>query len=375
MNRLERLVYNLVKDNPRVKTKIRDAYQSVLDIVPVPPVECTLPMVVRSGHYFGFHDKSPFSQGDELLASQKVLIRLRMPMATDATEIGVFEGKDWVAYRRLTTTHAWNWHQGSMLQWVGGTSNVIFNDFDGKSHVARLVDAHTASEVHRVSFPVGAVSGDGRFATSYSFVRSNRMPGYGYAQGSDPEADRPIPDENGIAIGDLKANELRTLFTPADLVKLEPDPSMNGSFHWITHSQFSPNGRRFMFYHRWMKPDHKLWTRILTCNLDGCYLHLFPTVRMASHAAWRNDGQVMAYARTAEGDGYDLFDDRTRRYTRIGADVLSVDGHPQFTQAGRYFVTDTYPDRLRRQRLYVFDMHTGKIRHVGAFQVSEEVRG
>ena len=376
MNRIESLVYNLVKDNPQVKTKIRDIYQSVLDIVPVPYVKCDLPVVVRKGHYFGFHDKSPFSHGDEFLAGHKGLIPLRMPTAADEVEVGVFAGEDWVSYRPLTKSRAWNWHQGAMLQWVGDTSNVIFNDFDGKAHVARLVDARTGLEVHRIPFPIGAVSYDGSLAVSYDFVRSNHaMSGYGYPQGSDPEEDRCIPEYHGIAIGDLRTSELRTLYTLAGLVKIEPDLSMKDSLHWITHCQFSPNGRRFMFFHRWIRPNRQQWTRMFSCNTDGSDLHLFPTVRMVSHVAWRNAEEMMAYARTVEGDGYYLFKDRTHDYTRIGADVFSSDGHPQFTQAGRYFVTDTYPDRFRRQRLYVFDMQDQKIHCVGVFKSPKKFMG
>ena len=376
LDRIERVVYNLVNNNPRVKRKIRDIYQSVLDIFPVPDVECDLPVTVRKGYYFGFHDKSPFSHGDGFLACQKGLIPLRMPRAVDELDIGVFEGEGWVSYRPLTRTYAWNWHQGSMLQWVGDTSNVIFNDFDGKSHVARLVDVRTGSEIHRVLFPISAVSYDGSLAISYDFVRSNcGMSGYGYAQGSDPEEDRLIPQRHGIAIGDLRTSELRTLYTLADLVKIEPDLSMEGSFHWITQCQFSPNGRRLTFFHRWGRPNRQHCTRMFSCNTDGSDLHLFPTVHMVSHVGWRNDEEVMAYARTVEGVGYYLFKDRTRDYTRVGADVLFSDGHPQYTNTGRYFVTDTYPDRFRRQRLYVFDMHDQKIHCVGVFKCPKKFVG
>lgn len=376
LNHIERLVYNVVKDNPSLKTSLRNIYQSLFDFIPTPNLVCALPVVVRRNHYFGFHDKSPFSTGDDLLASHKVLIPLRMPAAADKLEIGVFQGEDWISYRRVTATHAWNWQQGAMLQFVGDSTNLIFNDFDGKSHVARLVDPSTGADVHRVPFPIGAISHDGSLAVSYDFVRANRgMPGYGYAQGSDPEERLLIPKHHGIEIGNLRTEEARTLYTLAELVEFESEPSMSGALHWITHCQFSPNGRRFVFFHRWIKPNRRYWTRMFTCNTDGSDLYLLPTVRMVSHVAWRNDEELMAYTRTVEGDGYYLFKDRTCKYTRIPADPLSSDGHPQFTHNGRYFVTDTYPDRFRRQRLYIFDMENRKTRCLGTFKSPKKFVG
>lgn len=63
------------------------------------------------GHYFGFHDKPPFSPDDRLLACQRVLVVLRMPLPTDEVEVGIFGGHDWTSYRALARTHAWNWQQ------------------------------------------------------------------------------------------------------------------------------------------------------------------------------------------------------------------------------------------------------------------------
>jgi hypothetical protein len=376
LNRLERFVYNKVKHSPRVKRTVRDLYQSILDIVPTPDVKCDLRTVTRSGHFFGFHDKSAFSCGDTLLAAHKELISLRMPAPADAVEIGVFDGPDWISYRPLTTTRAWNWQQGSMLQWVGAADHLIFNDFDGQSHIARAVDARTGHEFHRLPFPIGAVSPDGRLVASYDFVRSNcGMSGYGYAQGCDPEEHRLVPEQHGLAIGDFGASKLRTLYTVADLVRVDWHGSMAGSFHWITHCQFSPRGQRMMFFHRWLKVNGQVRTRLFSCNPDGSALHLFPTLGMVSHAAWRTDCELMAYARTAKGDGYFLFRDQACDYTEIGAALLWSDGHPQFARAGRYFVTDTYPDRFRRQRLYICDMQRREICCVGVFAAPKQFVG
>ena len=374
LEHIERSVWALVSHFPGVKRTVRDCYQSTLDMFPAPAVQCDFPVTVRIGYYFGFHDKCPFSPDDRILACQRALTPLRIPRPSDEVEIGVFEDHKWTAYRPLARSCAWNWQQGAMLQWLGDSYHVIFNDFDGKNHIARVIDARTGSALYRLPFPIGAVSGDGTVAVTYNFVRANQcLPGYGYGHGSDSERDRLIPERHGIATADLGSGKSHTLYTVADLARIDPDRSMEGCFHWVTQCEFAKRGGRFTFLHRWGRPHRQHRTRMFSCNVDGSALHLFPTKHMVSHVAWRNDTEVLAFARTARGTGYFLFTDRTSDYMPVGNGVLSWDGHPQFTTNGQYFVTDTYPDRFRRQRIYVVDVTRDEIRCVGAFRAPKSV--
>ena len=173
---------------PGCQAAVRDCYQSTLDMFPAAAVQCDFPVTVRIGYYFGFHDKCPFSPDDRILACQRALTPLRIPRPADEVEIRVFEDHKWTAYRPLARSCAWNWQQGAMLQWLGDSYHVIFNDFDGKNHIARVIDARTGSALYRLPFPIGAVSGDGTVAVTYNFVRANQcLPGYGYGHGSDSE--------------------------------------------------------------------------------------------------------------------------------------------------------------------------------------------
>jgi len=376
MNRIERTVYNMVRDNIRLKRAIRDIYQSAFDVIPVPATRCDYPVAIRPGFFFGFHDKSPFSADDRFLLGQKGLIPLRMPTPVDEAEIGVFSGEGWSEYRSLGRTRAWNWHQGSMLQWLGNGYQFTVNDFDGEKHVARVLDAETGTEVDRLPCPVAALAPGGLHFASYDFFRSGiGLAGYGYANGIDPEADSLAPCSHGLVVGNTATHERSTLFTVDSLARFEPDSGAAGAFHWISHVQFAPGGKRLKFFHRWVLPDKRWFTRMFSCNIDGSDLYLFPTNRMVSHVAWRDDRGLLAYARTSDGDGYYLFGDGDGSFARIGAEAFNCDGHPQFRSGGRYFVTDTYPDRLRCQRLYVYDMSENKVHLIAAFRSDKKFVG
>ncbi len=58
-----------------------------------------------------------------------------MPNEEDVVEIGYFDGKDQTKFKSIATTSTWNWQMGSMLQWVGNTNTIIFNDYNGKNHI------------------------------------------------------------------------------------------------------------------------------------------------------------------------------------------------------------------------------------------------
>ncbi len=248
-----------------------------------------------------------------------------------------------------------------MLQWIGATNSFIFNDFDGVSHVARICDS--AGKLTRtLPVPIGALSPSGGYALSYSFERCHvYSPGYGYASGCDREKDIQKPTGHGLKVVDLSSEQVKDLFCVKDIAALQPDVSMDGAFHYLTHCQFAPSSRRFVFFHRWIKDFNYLRTRMISCDLSGKDLFVFPTNGMVSHVAWRDDRHVLAYARIKEkGDRYVLFEDGNEEFAVVGEKHFNSDGHPSFSPDRRWIVTDTYPDRFRVSTLILYDTQTDR---------------
>ena len=101
MNRLELLIYNLVKDRPVLKQLIVDIYQNTLALVPQKPIVTSLPYQVRPGFFYGFHDKSPFSSDGRFLLAHRNLVGDRSLRPGDAAEVGFFYGEDWSQFNLL----------------------------------------------------------------------------------------------------------------------------------------------------------------------------------------------------------------------------------------------------------------------------------
>jgi hypothetical protein len=314
---------------------------------------------VREGYFFGFHDKCPWSHNNAMLLANQCDFPPRMPRSDDCMTVGYFTGEGFRDFNAIAQTKAWNWQQGCMLQWIGGTNSFIFNDFDGASHVARIYDS--AGKLTRtLPVPIAALSPSGDYALSYSFERCQvYAPGYGYVNGEDPEQGSERPGTHGIQALDLTSGQAKHLFSVSDIASLRPDRSMEGAYHYVSHCQFNLFGNRFVFFHRWIKDFNFLRTRMISCDLGGRDLFVFPTDGMVSHVAWRDDGHILAYARVKEeGDRYVLFEDKTGGYTVVGDSCFNSDGHPSFSPNRRWILTDTYPDRFRVSTLILYDTQT-----------------
>jgi hypothetical protein len=365
VNRLELFVYHRVKHNPRLKRVIAGAYRTAFALLPTPSVNSQYAVTARAGYFFGFHDKCPWSADNKRLLAHRAPVDLRPPGPDDEATVGFFEGDRFVP---VAATTAWNFQQGSTLQWVGATSELIFNQYLDGRIVAGIADANTGSK-RSLAIPVGAVDSKGEFVVGFDFARLQRwVPGYGYAVGQDPEIDVERPRTHGISLASTAGGPPRLLFTVADIAGLASDQSMENSFHCLSHTLFAPGGARFSFVHSWVKRDGKSFNRLLSADLNG-NVFVFPTYEMVSHVGWRDPDHILAYARTKQwDDGYFLFRDRTDEITPIGRESFSSDGHPMCSPVGRYFVTDTYPDRRRIQSLMVYDTEL-KVRHdLGRFR-------
>jgi hypothetical protein len=198
MNALERRVHALVKRNPQLKNSLVDLYQRLLYLWPAGQKLPESGLIVREGYFFGFHDKCPWSIDQTRLLAHRVRIENRMPRPHEAADIGYFAAPDYTSFTPVASSRAWNWQQGSMLQWLGASGCLVFNDCDGTKLVARVVDPD-GWQTAVLPRPVAAVSANGKWALSYSFERMRPVArAYAYASGRDAEDNDPQGANDGL---------------------------------------------------------------------------------------------------------------------------------------------------------------------------------
>ena len=300
-------------------------------------------------HWFGYYDKLQFDPGSRYVLATAVDFEHRAPRPGDEIRIGMIDLEDGDAWRPLGTTSAWCWQQGCMLQWLpGSASEVIWNERAGDRYVARITDTATGAS-RTVPAPVYALSPDGRTAVGPDFRRLNDMrPGYGYEGIPDPYADQLAPEESGIHTVDLDTGESRQIISVADAAAVPyPHGDLSRAKHYFNHLQFSPDGSRFIFLHRWRTPGERgMRTRMFTAAADGSDLHVVDDYGRMSHFIWRDPETILAWSWQPSHQGaFYVYRDRADQVEVIGKHAMTENGHCTYLSDPDWILNDLLPAR------------------------------
>lgn len=319
----------------------------------------------EAGHYFyGYYDNPAFSGDDRYHLCHRVSFCDRLPGPEDRAELGLFDLRDG-SFRTFAETTAWNFQQGSMLQWhpLAPGKEAIFNIHtpDGFRGVVHDVGAGARRELDR---PVANVDPTGRYALSVSFSRMfDFRPGYGYAGIPDPYAAEGHPQDDGIFLIDLATGRSELIVSLHQLWQFT-----GASFGFeerkllINHITFNTDGSRFLCLVRYfpLKPGGTWGTAIVTANRDGSGLFLLSDYAYASHYHWRDTEHVVFHSRGAEGsdEGNQLYvlKDLTHEVRSIDPSFFLEDGHCSYSPDRTTMLYDSYPDEEHYRHLYVYDL-------------------
>lgn len=329
-------------------------------------------------HFFGYYDKQQWDAAGRYLLGLEVDFIDRPPTPEDVAIVGMVDLQDGSRFIPLGETRAWNWQQGTMLQWLGSAPDrlVIYNARERGRFVSKIRDVHSG-EVGTLPRPIYAVTRDGTAAVSLNFSRVARTrPGYGYVGLPDPGDGDAHPADDGIWWMDLATGENHLIVSLEQMARLDPHPTMEGATHWFNHLLISPDGARFIFLHRWGGARGGMrHHRMFTANPDGSGLHMVVD-GMVSHFEWRDAKHILAWARQeGRGDHYYLFTDQADQAEIVGEGVLTTDGHCSYSPDGRWILTDTYPDQKRMRTLVLYRVPDGPRFDVGRFFAPKELDG
>jgi len=329
-------------------------------------------------HFFGYYDKPPWNQSGQYLLAMEIGFYERQPEPSELLTIGMVDLKKGDRFIPLDQTSAWCWQQGTMLQWLGSNpeSEVIYNSVAEGHYVSVVRDIHNG-QLRALPRPVYAVSGDGIQALSLDFSRLGRLrPGYGYVSIPDTTEKVAAPDDTGIFRMDIRTGRSELILSLAWAAAHQVDKRFDGAHHWFNHLTFNPSGTRFVFLHRWTRPNGSWYTRLYTARSDGTEVHLLSDSGMVSHYAWRDDEHILAWSRSPQGrDRFHLFDDQTGKVEVIGEGILTRDGHCTYSPDGRWILLDSYPDKQQMQKLMLYRATDGRLVEIGQFHHPPKLAG
>ncbi len=330
-------------------------------------------------YFFGYFDKFQFNSTDTLLLANRIDFTARQQRFGEKNTVGILDPQT-CTFTPLAETLAWNWQQGSMLQWFSD-HEIIYNDVEGDHYVARILDIGNG-RTRTLCRPIYCLTQDRRYAVSVNFARLGReRPGYGYDGLWDPTIDAAHPGDDGIFLLDIEKNEVRLILSLDRIVHAYPRESMWETPSWFNHLLFNPSGTRLAFFHRW-----RTWkdntrghlTHMFTVNRDGTGLYPLNLEDMSSHYAWLDDTRIINFSNRFRRDAtgpthipdwqYYLYEDQTPDVQVIARDTFPGDGHCIGSPDRKWMVTDSYPyGQGDFRRLFLYHFQTGQTWEIGKF--------
>lgn len=352
MNILEKKIHNLISEYPYIRKPLVNIYQRIFSLIPIQKSEIDRGIIIRPGYFFGFHDKKPWHPGGDHHLSHYIQHDFgKMESEIHPLTYGYFEDSQLSKYVLVGETKTWNWQQGASLQWLGNTNKFIVNDAHGNTPISKIHNLNnTASDI--LPFHVASINHSGKLAITYCFTRFGKgTPGYGYRnfmlEQRKPEI-TIIDLSSGIAVFAIDIHQIKLV---------NEEESMVRAFNFFSHGLFSPASDIFLFFHRWVEPiTSKLYTRLFSYNMQNRVLYHYP-LENCSHISWYGGNEILAYCKpTKRPWGYYMTPVESDEWQTIAPDISSSDGHPQCLFDKKIFVSDTYPNRYRLQRLYLHNL-------------------
>jgi hypothetical protein len=333
-------------------------------------------------HWFGYYDKLQFDPTGRYALGMEVSFEHRSPRADDAIRMGMVDLKDNDRWIELGTSTAWGWQQGCMLQWrPGSTDEVLWNDRGDNRFVAHVLNVKSRQK-RTLPHPFYTISPDGHTAVTPDFRRINdTRPGYGYAGLPDPCADELAPQDSGIHRLELDTGKVEQILSLADIAALGEIPgNPKRAKHWFNHLLFNTDGSRFVFLHRWRDAQYAqvggFGTRMLTATPEGKDVRIVDPYGRTSHFIWRDPEHILAWAwHPSHGDAFYLYEDGSDKVEVVGQGIMTRNGHCTYLPGNQWILNDTYPDRDRKQNVYLYHTATGRTVPLGSFYLPPEYKG
>jgi len=317
--------------------------------------------------FFGYYDKSPISSNKKFIIYHSTNNETnKKPLETGTIDIVIYSlnEKD-VVY--TIKTRVWNWQQGTRLQWL--TSNQFaFNDFDAekKSYIARVYGTESNKELKRFEYPVQDAFKDEYFL-SLNYRRLNTLrPDYGYK--NLPNLTKKEVDDltdDGIWYVDYQTGEGKLIIKLENIVDLKHNSDFKDCKHYVNHIMISPNGDKFIFLHRYFKNGVR-FDRLILSDLEG-KMKLLCDHDMVSHCCWLDNDKVIGFLRhKSYGDSFYKIDVNSLEIGLLSDKLLNLgDGHPSVIND--FMIFDSYPDRSRMKKLFIYNLKNDTLDEIGEF--------
>ena len=373
-NHIERVLARALNGSPRIKKIAKSIYSRIVFQFNAPTSYMSsmyrVEKVIEGNRetFFGYYDKSPVNNFGDLLVYATDISTANGPSATNSINLLLVDGQSKEVKASLPV-RSYNWQQGARAQWL--TDEVfIFNDFDPvkQKYFSRVVSSETFTELKTIQRPVqDGYKTDYILSINYEVLQVLR-PDYGYRNLPKlTKSQVQDPDNGGIWRVSYATLDEELIVSMYDIFSVGDCETNEGITHKINHVMISPNGKRFIFIHRYFSNSVKC-DRLFVSHNDGSNLKVVSDFGMVSHSAWIDNTNIVSYLKGSSGkNGYYIVNvDTCEMKLLLDGDLHELgDGHP--TVNDNLIVVDTYPNKSRMQTLLKIDLATNETEIIGEF--------
>lgn len=316
-------------------------------------------------YFFGYYDIPALTPDDRYHLTNRVRFMDRLPTPEDVNELGIIDVQTGSFYK-FAESHAWNFQQGSLLQWRANSSNeVVYNTFENGAYHAVVYNVQTG--MRRVyDYPIANVSPNGKYGVCVNMSRIyDFRPGYGYCNIKDSWASVNAPFDDGLRLLDLETGESKMLFSYRDLEdQLVSEPEFKDNKIVIDHVNFNTTSDRFVFLLRNFPEKGEKWGTIIASSDLGGKLFQWSHYTVASHYHWKDDRTIVIYADCGEGLTIYETEDLNGKHKAYKKEYFPDDIHCSYSLDRRFIVGDGYPAADGYRDIYLYCFETDRIKSV-----------
>lgn len=315
--------------------------------------------------FFGYYDKSPVNKSNTKIVFHASPIRTFLKPNPNKKIKIIVQTLENNYQRVIAETSAYNWQQGSRLQWVSD-NEILFNDYcsDTNKYISHCYNVNSGERIKTFDYPVQ----DSYFKFKFFSINYTRLqcfrPDYGYFNiPTHSQKELLNLKADGIWEIDFNSEKSKLIISLEEVVGIESDRRYSAGFHWINHIMISPNGKRMVFLHRTRNQGLKR-DRLFSYDLETHTLSLVINYSILSHFNWIDNDSIICFSGENKTDlAYRKINLTTKEITNpdFFKEFNSLDGHP--TIQTDTFLTDTYPDVLGFQKLIIVKENVLEVLH------------
>lgn len=368
----ERVIAAILSATPGLKAFLKNIYISInaklhkkdyIIKLMERPVQITLidPLIsfdTTSETFGGYYDIATVNNKGQVLSHMSSVASVNLPSDSVPVDITITNIHDGTT-KKIAESKAYNWQQGTRLHWLN-EELFVFNDFneDLKRYESKVFSAKENSLIKTFDYPVQAVYKDQYFLSiNYQRLLSMR-PDYGY-RSLPPLQQSELTNlkDDGIWKIDYAYGNAKMLHTIEDVANVERKDIFKDCTHKLNHLIIQPNEKGFMFIHRYFQGKRR-YDRLMYSDFET--IKVVIDEEYVSHCYWLDNETILGYLKANGENGYYY----------LGLDGVAIlcpemtqlqlgDGHP--SSFGDWIVFDSYPDKSRMQKLFLFNRKTKEL--------------